>query len=370
MPSLPSLPGYRLQALIGAGPSGQVYRARDDLRGRDVAVKLLDPRRCSPRGLARLADTARTLAAIDGTSACEILDIVDDPLRPYVVMELLSGESLASLLQRTGPVPWRRIRGIASGLAVALDAAHDAGLVHGALKPTNVFLLADRLVVTDFGAHDLGDPGDRGTVLAVAEHLAPEQIRGEPVDLRADLYGLGLLLYELATGKRPFTGRPRDVLQQHLARRPAAPSSLVATLPPTADALVLDLLQKRPCDRPTGAGDILGRVSVPDRRPDGRIPIEEMPTVAWSRPPGQPDAIPQIEETLTLPNFYEARLSQSTTAVIRPGDPPPAALYAAPAPAPRASHFTRWPLELRLLAIYLLLGALLLAGLLAGTCTS
>ena len=145
-PALPSLPGLRLLTHLGTGPSGQVYRARDLARGREVAVKLLEPRRVTPRGLARFAQTARAALAVDGACAAEVLDVVTDPVRPYVVMELLPGESLAQLLLRTGPFGWKRARGLAHGLAVALEAAHDAGLVHGALKPGNVFLDGHRLV--------------------------------------------------------------------------------------------------------------------------------------------------------------------------------------------------------------------------------
>ena len=363
-PAPPSLPGLRLLSLLGTGPSGQVYRARDQARGRDVAVKLLDPRRVTPRGLARFAATARAAAAVDAVGACEVLDVVADPARPHVVMTLLPGESLAQMLQKTGPFAWRRARGLAHGLAVALEAAHDAGLVHGALKPGNVFLDGHRIYLTDFGAHALLDPPRRDAALAFADHLAPEQIRGEPVGPATDLYGLGLLIHEVVTGRRAFTGRPDEVLRQHLANMPPTPSRLLAALPPTADALISDLLQKIPARRPT-ASSLRGRLSVPERAANGRIPVEELPTVAWSRPADQPDAIPPLEETLALPDLDVAPRPAE-------GHDPHATVYLQGPPrrarlrdrlSPR-----RWPIELRILAVNLAVAACLALVLLGGSC--
>lgn len=369
-PALPALPGLRLLSLLGTGPSGQVYRARDLARERDVAVKLLDPRRVTPRGLARLAATARAAAATDATAACEVLDVVPDPARPYVVMELLPGESLAHMLQRSGPFAWRRARGLAHGIAVALEAAHDAGLVHGALKPTNVFLDGHRIYLTDFGAHAMLEPPRREAALAVADHLAPEQIRGEPEGPPTDLYALGLLLHEVITGQRPFTGRPQERLRQHLGATPPPPSRILAALPPSADALVADLLQKAPAHRPT-ASSLRGRLSVPERAADGTIPVEEMPTVAWSRPPGQPDAIPRFEETIALPDLDAAPGNHSATVAFTDRPDPNATVYLqAPARARLRDRLSprRWPLELRLLAVNLAIAACLALVFLSGSC--
>lgn len=376
-PALPSLPGLRLLTHLGTGPSGQVYRARDLARGREVAVKLLDPRRVTPRGLARFAQTARAALAVDGACAAEVLDVVTDPARPYVVMDLLPGESLAQLLLRTGPFGWKRARGLAHGLAVALEAAHDAGLFHGALKPGNVFLDGHRIYLTDFGAHTLLEPPRRDSTRALADYLAPEQIRGEPVDACADLYGLGLLLHEVVTGRRVFTGHPQEVLRQHLGAPPPSPSRFVAGLPASADALLAELLHKAPAHRPT-ASALRGRLSAPERAADGKIPIEELPTVAWSRPADQPDAIPPLEETLSLPNFDDAAAANHNTTVILSADRPDpnATVYlrgAAPRPPLRqrlrdALAARRWPLEHKLLAVNLALAACLAVGLSFGSC--
>lgn len=373
-PPLPALPGYRLLERLGAGPSGQVYRARDEARDRDVAVKLLDPRRCTPRGLVRFAATARAAAAVEAIRACELLDVVTDPRRPYVVLELLPGESLAQLLLRTGPLPWRRARGLAHSLAVALEAAHDAGLVHGALKPGNVFLDGHRLYLADFGAHALLDPPRRDAAHAVADYLAPEQIRGEPPGPQTDLYGLGLVVYEALTGRRLFTGRPQDVLKQHLGAPPPPPSRAVAGLPPSADALLAELLHKASTRRPCNASELRGRLSGPERAPDGKIPIEEMPTIAWSRPPDQPDALPPLEETLTLPNLHEAAPLHNTTVILGDRPDPNATVYLPGGAPPFARRRVRdmfvrpWPIELTLFALNLALAAVLVLGLLAGAC--
>ncbi|HEY8377198.1 MAG TPA: serine/threonine-protein kinase, partial [Nannocystis sp.] len=249
----PALPGFRLRSFIGSGPFGQVYRAYDEHRGREVAVKMLDPRRCTPRGLARLAELAARAATSPVARADQLYEVVPDPARPFVVMDLLPGESLQQLLLRVGPMPWKKARAIAHAIAVALEAAHDVGVVHGAVKPTNIFFHGGLVLLTDFGIRTLAGPRDQKALLADAGRLAPEQARGEEPDARADVYGLGLVLYELVTGRLPFVGDPRDVLHQQRKKPPPAPSTFNPDLPAAADALILELLAKTPAQRPPTA---------------------------------------------------------------------------------------------------------------------
>lgn len=323
---LPSLPGFRLHSYIGSGPSGHVFHAHDEQRGRDVAVKLLDPRRCSPRGLARLSEAAARAAASPVARDDALYEVVARPGQPIVVMDLLPGESLQRMLLRTGPMAWKKARAIAHAVAVALEAAHDVGAVHGAVKSTNIFLAGNLVILTDFGIRSLAEPRDREALLADAAHLAPEQLRGEPPDPRTDLYGLGLVLYELVTGRLPFVGRAHEVFQAQLRRPPPAPSSLVSSLPPAADALLLELLAKPPERRPPTASRLRGLLSGSGRRPDHEPSMADR--MSWRRPP---DTIPP-----PVPAARDREPSIAHRVSPRPPDTPPPPVPAALDRAPRS----------------------------------
>ncbi|WP_434423755.1 serine/threonine-protein kinase [Nannocystis pusilla] len=272
---LPALQGFRLQSHLGSGPSGHVYRARDEIHSCDVAIKLLDPRRCTPSGLARLTAIASS-PLVSGTRRYEI---VSDPAHPFVVMDLLPGESLLRRLLRTGPLAWKEARTLGLAIAGALAVAHEAGVIHGAVKLTNIFIDREHVWLTDFGVRVLTDSDDSAALLADAGHLAPEQLRGETPDERTDLHGLGLVLFELVTGRLPFEGPPRAVFRQQLTRRPPAPSSFVGSLPYRADSLLLQLLDKNPTRRLHSAARVRTILAADD------------PLLArdWSRPqPCQP----------------------------------------------------------------------------------
>ncbi|MCY0993737.1 serine/threonine-protein kinase [Nannocystis sp. ILAH1] len=281
---LPALPGFRLQSYLGSGPSGHVYRARDELHSCDVAIKLLDPGRCTPSGLARLA----AIASSPLVSGARRYEVVSDPIHPFVVMDLLPGESLLRRLLRTGPLAWKEARTLGQAVAGALAVAHEAGVIHGAVKLTNIFIDREHVWLTDFGIRVLTDSNDSSVLLADAGHLAPEQLRGEAPDERTDLHGLGLVLFELVTGRLPFEGPPREVFRQQLSRRPPAPSSVVASLPYRADSLLLQLLDKNPTRRPHSAARVRTILAADEPlqpcQPTSSEPAASPPGVLASRP--------------------------------------------------------------------------------------
>jgi serine/threonine protein kinase len=201
---------YEIVAAIGAGGMGEVYRARDPRLGRDVAIKVI------PTGLSGSADRmrrfeqeARAAGSISHPNVCAIFDIGTHEGSPYVVMELLEGESLQARLA-AGPAPVRTAIEWAAQAAQGLAAAHEKGIVHRDLKPANLFLTRDgRVKVLDFGLAKLTRPeaparsGDTpasipatetGTILGTAGYMAPEQVRGEVADHRADVFALGAIL--------------------------------------------------------------------------------------------------------------------------------------------------------------------------------
>src|SRR5579863_2944923 len=210
---------YEIVVLLGAGGMGEVYRALDTRLGRDVAIKVL------PEGLAkdpdrlrRFEQEARTIAALSHPNILGIHDIGTHDGAPFLVSELLEGQTLRERLE-SGPLPVRRAIEYAFGIAQGLSAAHDKGIVHRDLKPENVFITRDgRVKVLDFGlaklmrpeeSHDtvatLASPATLpGMVLGTVGYMSPEQVRGESGDARSDIFSFGAVLYEMLTGKRAF----------------------------------------------------------------------------------------------------------------------------------------------------------------------
>jgi dienelactone hydrolase len=214
---------YEILSPLGAGGMGEVYRARDPRLGRDVAVKVLPASvSADPDRLRRFDQEARAAAALNHSNLLVVYDVGMHDGQSYVVSELLEGQTLREALS-AGPLPVRTAVDYAIQIAAGLAAAHDKGIVHRDLKPENVFVTRDgRVKILDFGLAKLietatGDVGptvaatraadtDPGTVSGTIGYMSPEQLRGQPIDHRTDLFSLGVLLYEMLTQARPFTG--------------------------------------------------------------------------------------------------------------------------------------------------------------------
>lgn len=212
---------YEIQSPLGAGGMGEVYRARDPRLGRDVAIKVLPSYFSSDTDrLQRFAQEARAAAALNHPNILAIFDIGDDRGSPYVISELLEGETLGERL-RSGPLNTRRA--IEYGLQVTrgLAAAHDKGITHRDLKPENLFITSDGHVkILDFGLAKFTRPEsgesdeaptvqvatEPGLVMGTAGYMSPEQVRGKIADARSDIFALGAILYEMLSGKRAFHG--------------------------------------------------------------------------------------------------------------------------------------------------------------------
>src|SRR5438132_826370 len=208
---------YEISSPIGAGGMGEVYRARDTRLGREVAIKVL-PQELSrdAQRLARFEREARSSSALNHPNIITIHDFSSTDGESWLVMELIRGESLREVISR-GPLPLKKLLAIGSGIADGLAAAHAAGLVHRDLKPENVMITPEGTAkILDFGlAKNFAIPemtntptdvqvSRAGIVLGTATYMSPEQARGEEVDFRTDQFSLGLILYEMATGKNPF----------------------------------------------------------------------------------------------------------------------------------------------------------------------
>ncbi len=265
------LGAYEVVAPLGAGGMGEVYRARDLRLGRDVALKVLRADVAAhPDRLARFEREARTVAALNHPNIVTLFSVEDEAEARFLTMELVEGQALSDLVT-PGGLPLARILELAIPLADALAAAHERGVIHRDLKPGNVMVTRDgRVKVLDFGLAKLADravavgehtvgalESTSGLVLGTIPYMAPEQLRGEEVDARCDLFALGILLYELAAGRRPFGGATSvDVTSAILRDAPEPLTRVRGDLPIEFSRVVGACLAKSPAARTASALEV------------------------------------------------------------------------------------------------------------------
>jgi serine/threonine protein kinase/beta-lactam-binding protein with PASTA domain len=261
---------YELDGVVGRGGMAEVYRARDLRLDRTVAIKTLrtDLAR-DPTFQARFRREAQSAASLNNPSIVAVYDTGEDldvstgaPV-PFIVMEYVDGRTVRDLLIEGHRLLPERTLEITSGVLRALEYSHQAGIVHRDIKPGNVMVTRNGdIKVMDFGiARAMSDTQSTMTqtaqVIGTAQYLSPEQARGERVDARSDLYSTGCLMYELLTGRPPFTGdSPVAIAYQHVRENPIPPSRLDPSLPPWADSIVLKAMAKSPNDRYQSAAEM------------------------------------------------------------------------------------------------------------------
>lgn len=234
---------YRLVELLGQGGMATIYRATDAQLGRDVAIKILRPEYGrDPDFVSRFRMEAHSVASLSSPNVVAVHDFGMDPVGPFIVMDYVDGEDLATLLRRTGPLQPRQSARIAVEVARALAAAHARGIIHRDIKPGNILLAQDgRVQVADFGiARALADAQMTlpGTTLGSVQYMSPEQARGEPATERSDLYSLGIVLFEMLTGRRPFEGdSAASTAMARLTPPVPLPSQYRRSIPPTLEAI-------------------------------------------------------------------------------------------------------------------------------------
>src|SRR6266568_6866241 len=284
---------YRLEERIAAGGVGEVWRGRDTVLARAVAVKLLRPEYAQHREtLARFGAEARHAAGISHPGIAQVYDYGEDG-QPFLVMELVDGPSLATVLA-AGPLDARAAMDVAAQASTALAAAHTAGLVHRDIKPANLLLgPGGQVKITDFGiAHAAGSaPVTRtGTLIGTPAYLAPERAAGGPATPASDLYSLGVVAYECLAGAPPFSGIALEVAAAH-RQRPLPP--LPSAVPEGMAALVAELTAKDPAARPASAGMVGARAGrLRDAVAEGTVFLASppSPTLADAQPPTLTDA--------------------------------------------------------------------------------
>ncbi|HNH37612.1 MAG TPA: Stk1 family PASTA domain-containing Ser/Thr kinase [Microthrixaceae bacterium] len=248
---------YEIHQRLARGGMAQVYLARDRSLDRPVAVKELVPEFATdPSFVERFRREAQAAANLSHPNIVGVYDWGTQDGTYFIVMEYVDGPSLSQVIRRDGPLHPRRAAELAGEVAAALGFAHSRGVVHRDVKPGNVLLTATgQSKVTDFGiARALSSPDDdltqAGSVMGTATYFSPEQAQGLPVDPRSDLYSLGVVLYEMVTGRPPFSGdTPLAIAYKHVQDQPAPPSTIVPEVPRGLEAIIMKLLQKRPDDR-------------------------------------------------------------------------------------------------------------------------
>ena len=259
---------YEIGETLGYGGMSQVHRGRDTVLGRDVAVKIMRPELARDEAFyQRFRREAQNSASLNHPSIVAIYDQgeehTDDGDLPYIVMELVEGDTLRDIVKMDGPMDTQRALGVMADVCGALDFSHKKGIVHRDVKPANIMISRDGAVkVMDFGiARAISDSTSTLTttssVLGTAQYLSPEQARGEVVDARSDLYSAGCVLYELVTGAPPFTGEsPVAVAYQHVRESAPPPSTVNPELGRYVDAVVMQAMAKNPENRYSTAGDM------------------------------------------------------------------------------------------------------------------
>ncbi|MFI5180514.1 MAG: protein kinase [Thermoanaerobaculia bacterium] len=358
---------YEVLAPLGAGGMGEVYRARDTRLDRDVAIKVLPGGVANdPRALARFESEAKAVAALSHPNILSLFDVGESGGLHYAVTELLEGETLRLLVDR-GAIPFERALGIAREVAEGLATAHEKGIVHRDLKPENIFLTKDgHAKILDFGlaryepsfrsAEDTHSPTlaaltETGAVVGTLAYMAPEQVRGQLVDHRADIFAFGCVLYEMLTGHRPFEGETAaDLMSATLHQTPAPiPAGANPRLPALA-TIVCRCLEKRPQDRfdsahevtlalsaVAGSGEGMASPSAPTAlrilsRPVVLVPVgvvlllivvfsawllRRRSQVAWARN----EAIPEVMRLADRQEFWPAYLLARRVEAVVPDDP-------------------------------------------------
>jgi eukaryotic-like serine/threonine-protein kinase len=263
---------YRVLEKIGAGGMGEVFRARDERLGRDVALKLIRPAsNDNPDHLRRFEQEARAAAALNHPNILAIYDVGFEGTTPYIVSELLEGKNLRQRLSE-GPIPVKEAADYALQIAQGLTAAHDRLIVHRDLKPENLFLTHDgRIKILDFGVAKLQAPADEtrsidnlttvtkhGAVIGTVAYMSPEQLRGKPVDHRSDIFSFGAILYEMMAGCRAFRGETEvDTMTAVLREEPVISNLVDAAIPPGYQDVVKHCLEKDPENRFQSAKDLV-----------------------------------------------------------------------------------------------------------------
>jgi serine/threonine-protein kinase len=256
-----TIAGYEVEAVVGSGGIGVLYRARQVRLDRPVALKLVEPEVArEPVVRERLRREARTVAALDHPNIVPLYEAGEEGGTVYIVTRWIDGTELGALIRRDSPVDPRRAARIAAQIAAALEVAHEKGLVHRDIKPSNAIVTSeDHVYLTDFGltkrAESMSGFTGAGQMLGTIDYVAPEQIEGGESDPRGDVYGLACVLYETLTGAAPYASESGGMAKMwaHLNAEPPSVREQRPDVPQALDDVIRHGLAKRPDGRPSAA---------------------------------------------------------------------------------------------------------------------
>jgi serine/threonine-protein kinase len=347
---------YELEQKLGEGGMARVYRGRDLRLNRQVAVKVLHSHYASDTGfLQRFHHEAQAAANLRHPNIVDVYDVGQDGDIHYIVMEYVPGSDLKALILRSGSLPVERAVAIAEAVADGLEAAHRLGMIHRDIKPQNIIVGdAGQVKITDFGIakSKLSTAmTETGVTFGTADYISPEQARGQAATPQSDIYSLGITLYEMLTGRLPFTGDSSiAVAMQHVGSEPPPPRMYNPRIPPQLEALVLRALSKDPVDRPASAREFARLLA-------NYRDIGEQDTVVR---PVQPRPVqPPVSPRPVQPRPMQPRPNTSMTSP-RPVLPPPRPAVVAQPPDNRGLGFGGF-----LLGLLLIVGVLGLIALFA-----
>ena len=257
---------YEIQGKLGSGGMAVVYKAKDTILGRAVALKTLHGHYAGEQIFRqRFKQEARAMASLDHPNVVKVYDICQDGEMPFIVAECVDGDDLGELLARSGKLNEMFTQRVAAQLLQALSYAHHRGVIHRDIKPSNILITRDGAVkVGDFGIarlieDDEAETGEPGEVIGSARYMSPEQLQGKEATSRSDIYSAGILLYHCLTGRPPFSGDVKSLARQQLHAVPKPPRRLNKKISPRAEAVILKALAKRPEDRyPSAAAMLAG----------------------------------------------------------------------------------------------------------------
>jgi eukaryotic-like serine/threonine-protein kinase len=307
---------YRVTGLLGTGGMARVYRARDELLGREVALKVLSERLSSDRSFVeRFRREAQNAAGLNHPNIVALYDYGDEDKRYFIVMELIEGRSLSEVLDEDGALMPERAAEIARDTANGLGRAHEAGIVHRDIKPHNIMITNNgQTKVTDFGiARALGGGAEAtmtqtGMVIGTAAYLSPEQAQGNPVDARSDVYSLGCVLHESLTGDAPFSGdTPLSIAYKHVRETPERASAVNSDVPEALDAIVMKAMSKNPDNRYATANEMAEDL---DRFLAGQR-VNATPFLAATGVMGDPSGTRVMSETQAYDDYPEDEQSKT-----------------------------------------------------------
>jgi hypothetical protein len=271
---------YRVVAKLGHGGMGEIYRADDLVLGEPVALKFLHLEAGASKEM--LLNELKLARQVSHPNVCRLFDVGEAGGRLFLSMEYVDGEDLAALLQRIGRLPEDRAVILARQLFSGLAAAHAKGVLHCDLKPANIMIDGrGNARITDFGIARLEAPAEESGILAAGTpaYMAPEQLVGQQATAKSDVYSLGLVLFEMATGVHPFADRSRQrMIEAHLKRHPPPPSTLAPDIDPTLERIIQQSLEKEPRDRPASALAVAAALSTGD-------PLELALSIGETPPP-------------------------------------------------------------------------------------